>query len=152
MVDHPSTLLMGVVPPPLIGLHRFQVRRPPIHQGVLTSPPPCPNPPPLHCHSGAPPAHQAILGIHGTHPSTSGSGALLGGDGSSLPASSSSSPSSWRALRRVLLLVGPEGDFTPGEVDRLLATGRVVAVGLGRNRLRTETAAIALLSLAVLME
>lgn len=41
-----------------------------------------------------------------------------------------------------LLLIGPEGDFTPEEAELLLASG-FHAVSLGKARLRTETAAIA---------
>jgi len=44
-----------------------------------------------------------------------------------------------------LLIVGPEGDFTPAEVDSLVAAG-AVPVGLGPLRLRVETAAIGLLA------
>ncbi|WIA32882.1 hypothetical protein OEZ86_006056 [Tetradesmus obliquus] len=51
--------------------------------------------------------------------------------------------------QRCYLLVGPEGDFTPAEVQGLADAG-VLPVGLGSNRLRTETAAMALLSAAVL--
>ena len=40
------------------------------------------------------------------------------------------------------MLVGPEGDFTEGEVSLAMATG-FQAVGLGPTRLRTETAALA---------
>lgn len=50
---------------------------------------------------------------------------------------------------KMMLIVGPEGDFTPREVDLLMQAG-AKPVGLGENRLRTETAAIALLSLAML--
>lgn len=40
-----------------------------------------------------------------------------------------------------LILIGPEGDFTPGEVE--LALGHdFIPVTLGNNRLRTETAAL----------
>ncbi|KAF8067207.1 rsmE [Scenedesmus sp. PABB004] len=49
------------------------------------------------------------------------------------------------------LLVGPEGDWTPSEVAALAAAG-VRPVGLGTSRLRTETAALALLSAAVLQQ
>lgn len=45
------------------------------------------------------------------------------------------------------LIVGPEGDFTPAEVDALLEAGGI-AVGLGPLRLRVETAAVALLAAA----
>jgi 16S rRNA (uracil1498-N3)-methyltransferase len=41
----------------------------------------------------------------------------------------------------VIILIGPEGDFTPGEID--LAISRdFLPVSLGSNRLRTETAGI----------
>ncbi|MDE6311052.1 MAG: 16S rRNA (uracil(1498)-N(3))-methyltransferase [Muribaculaceae bacterium] len=41
----------------------------------------------------------------------------------------------------VTILVGPEGDFTPEEVDAALKAG-FLAVTMGDNRLRTETAAL----------
>jgi len=50
----------------------------------------------------------------------------------------------WTALRRgqsALLLIGPEGDFDAGEVDRAVAAG-FVPVHLGPSRLRTETAGV----------
>lgn len=40
------------------------------------------------------------------------------------------------------VLIGPEGDFTPDEVEAALAAG-YQAVSLGESRLRTETAALA---------
>jgi len=42
----------------------------------------------------------------------------------------------------VLILIGPEGDFSPAEVEQAIATG-FIPVSLGSSRLRTETAAIA---------
>jgi hypothetical protein len=48
-----------------------------------------------------------------------------------------------------MLLVGPEGDFTEEEMQELLAAG-AKPVGLGPNRLRVETAAIAMVAGAVL--
>ena len=42
----------------------------------------------------------------------------------------------------VLLLIGPEGDFSENEVQEAMTQG-FVAVSLGNSRLRTETAAIA---------
>lgn len=39
------------------------------------------------------------------------------------------------------IFIGPEGDFTPGEVNLCIAAG-CTPVSLGRQRLRTETAAI----------
>lgn len=50
-----------------------------------------------------------------------------------------------------LLLVGPEGDFTPEELEALIAAG-AKPVGLGPNRLRVETAAVAMLAAATLCE
>lgn len=41
-----------------------------------------------------------------------------------------------------LVLIGPEGDFTPEEVESAIAKG-FKSLGLGKSRLRTETAAIA---------
>jgi 16S rRNA (uracil1498-N3)-methyltransferase len=40
------------------------------------------------------------------------------------------------------LLIGPEGDFTQNEVNLCVESG-FVPVSLGKQRLRTETAAIA---------
>ena len=39
------------------------------------------------------------------------------------------------------ILIGPEGDFTPGEIEQAVETGWQ-PVSLGKSRLRTETAAI----------
>jgi len=47
-----------------------------------------------------------------------------------------------RAGERVLVLIGPEGDFTPEEVDLALRQG-FTALSLGEARLRTETAGLA---------
>jgi len=49
--------------------------------------------------------------------------------------------------RKGVLIIGPEGDFTEEEVKKMTESG-VVGVGLGPFRLRTETAAVALLSFA----
>ncbi|MDO8432710.1 MAG: RsmE family RNA methyltransferase [Candidatus Binatus sp.] len=51
------------------------------------------------------------------------------------------------APRAILIATGPEGDFDPGERAAAHAAG-FVAAGLGSNRLRSETAAIAALSIA----
>ena len=40
-----------------------------------------------------------------------------------------------------LILIGPEGDFTPNEIDDALQSG-YKAITLGDSRLRTETAAL----------
>ena len=45
-------------------------------------------------------------------------------------------------FQKYLVLIGPEGDFTPEEVDLALNKG-FKALTLGENRLRTETAALA---------
>ena len=42
---------------------------------------------------------------------------------------------------RYLILIGPEGDFTPNEIDDALQNG-FKAITLGESRLRTETAAL----------
>jgi 16S rRNA (uracil1498-N3)-methyltransferase len=42
-----------------------------------------------------------------------------------------------------VILIGPEGDFSPGEVNQALGKG-FSAITLGDHRLRTETAALAL--------
>ncbi len=42
---------------------------------------------------------------------------------------------------RYLILIGPEGDFTPHEIDMALQNG-YNAITLGESRLRTETAAL----------
>lgn len=47
----------------------------------------------------------------------------------------------------ILLLCGPEGDFTDEELAAVRAAG-FVAAGLGERRLRSETAALAALSIA----
>lgn len=49
---------------------------------------------------------------------------------------------------RVTILVGPEGGFSEQEID-LARHGRALAVSLGPNRLRTETAAVVAVALTV---
>lgn len=49
--------------------------------------------------------------------------------------------------RGILIAVGPEGDFDGDELAKLANAG-FVAAGLGPNRLRSETAAVAAVSLA----
>lgn len=46
-----------------------------------------------------------------------------------------------RPATDTLILIGPEGDFSPAEVRAALAAG-VIPVTMGDNRLRTETAAL----------
>jgi len=48
--------------------------------------------------------------------------------------------------KRIGIFIGPEGDFTEDEIHRILQAG-TVAVSLGENVLRTETAAIAALAI-----
>ena len=43
---------------------------------------------------------------------------------------------------RITILIGPEGDFSPAEVDAAIAAG-FLPLTLGDSRLRTETAAVA---------
>lgn len=45
------------------------------------------------------------------------------------------------ATRPIRILIGPEGDFSPKEVEMALSQG-YQPVSLGESRLRTETAAI----------
>ncbi len=52
--------------------------------------------------------------------------------------------------KSVLVLIGPEGDFSEQEVENALQLG-FVPVSLGNSRLRTETAAIVACHTAVLM-
>ena len=52
--------------------------------------------------------------------------------------------------RDVLILIGPEGDFSEQEVETAIANG-FVPVGLGRSRLRTETAGVVACHTAVLL-
>ena len=44
------------------------------------------------------------------------------------------------------MAIGPEGDFSPNEIEQALATN-YQAIGLGPTRLRTETAGIFALSI-----
>ena len=43
------------------------------------------------------------------------------------------------ANKNTLILIGPEGDFTTNEID-IAQQHECIAVSLGKNRLRTETA------------
>ena len=55
-----------------------------------------------------------------------------------------------RKGRDVLILIGPEGDFSEQEVEMAIKEG-FVPVGLGRSRLRTETAGVVACHTAVLL-
>jgi RsmE family RNA methyltransferase len=50
--------------------------------------------------------------------------------------------------RAMLIACGPEGDFAPDETAAAADAG-FVSAGLGRSRLRSETAAIAAVAIAV---
>jgi 16S rRNA (uracil1498-N3)-methyltransferase len=50
----------------------------------------------------------------------------------------------------VLILIGPEGDFSEQEVEMAIREG-FLPVGLGRSRLRTETAGVVACHTAVLL-
>ena len=43
--------------------------------------------------------------------------------------------------RKTLILIGPEGDFSPNEIDKA-TNNNYQAISLGNNRLRTETAGV----------
>ncbi len=47
----------------------------------------------------------------------------------------------YKSGENALIMIGPEGDFSPGEVEEALESG-FKAVTFGNNRLRTETAAL----------
>ena len=54
------------------------------------------------------------------------------------------------SLSSKIILIGPEGDFTPAEIEQALQN-HFIAVALGETRLRTETAGIAAASLLCLV-
>ena len=49
--------------------------------------------------------------------------------------------------KKISLLIGPEGDFSPNEREMILAKDNAISFSISRNILRTETAAISALSL-----
>ncbi|HMD13590.1 MAG TPA: RsmE family RNA methyltransferase, partial [Bacteroidota bacterium] len=53
--------------------------------------------------------------------------------------------------KNILMLVGPEGGFTPEEVLRCRTSG-FQTVYLGERRLRTETAAVVMAALSTLIQ
>jgi 16S rRNA (uracil1498-N3)-methyltransferase len=55
-----------------------------------------------------------------------------------------------RKGRDVLILIGPEGDFSVEEVQQAMEVG-YVSVSLGASRLRTETAALSAVMMANLV-
>lgn len=56
-------------------------------------------------------------------------------------------PATLRAGEAAIVLIGPEGDFSPEEIDLALARG-FEEITLGQQRLRTETAALAAVVMA----
>ena len=52
-----------------------------------------------------------------------------------------------KPLKEIIVLIGPEGDFTTDELDKAKINGFEI-VNLGNNRLRTETAALLSCSIA----
>ena len=46
-----------------------------------------------------------------------------------------------KGKKRILLLIGPEGDFTPDELEKAIEN-KALMITLGRQVLRVETAAI----------
>ena len=48
---------------------------------------------------------------------------------------------SFATATNCIILIGPEGDFTPSEIEATMLQG-FVPVSLGETRLRTETAAL----------
>lgn len=59
-------------------------------------------------------------------------------------------PAALRPGEAALVLIGPEGDFSPEEIDAALACG-FEEITLGRQRLRTETAAVAAVTMAAVV-
>jgi 16S rRNA (uracil1498-N3)-methyltransferase len=49
-----------------------------------------------------------------------------------------------------IILIGPEGDFTPAEIELAVSNG-FIPVALGDTRLRTETAGVAAATLLCLV-
>ena len=66
------------------------------------------------------------------------------------PAGKAYLPSTLRPGEAALVLVGPEGDFSPAEIDAALACG-FEEITLGPQRLRTETAAVVAVTMAAVV-
>lgn len=71
-------------------------------------------------------------------------------DAARSPAGKTYFPSTLRRGEAALVLIGPEGDFSPEEIDLALANG-FEEITLGRQRLRTETAALAAVVMAAVV-
>jgi len=50
-------------------------------------------------------------------------------------------------FKRIVFFIGPEGDFTPGEISKALESG-CIPISLGNNVLKVDTAAICVISFA----
>jgi 16S rRNA (uracil1498-N3)-methyltransferase len=59
----------------------------------------------------------------------------------SLPADASGASSPYQDILSKIILIGPEGDFTPAEIEEAMQNG-FIPVTLGETRLRAETAGI----------
>ena len=66
------------------------------------------------------------------------------------PAGKAYLPSTLRPGEAALVLIGPEGDFSPAEIDAALACG-FEEITLGPQRLRTETAAVVAVTMAAVV-
>jgi len=56
-----------------------------------------------------------------------------------------------KKIKKIIVLIGPEGDFTPGEIDLAKKSG-FLPISLGERVLRVDTAAIAVVSFIKLNE
>lgn len=77
------------------------------------------------------------------------------GQKNTMPLALSGQPSATLSLtnnkRRILVLIGPEGDFSHSEIEAAFAD-QFTAVSLGETRLRTETAALYAVTAASLLQ
>lgn len=53
----------------------------------------------------------------------------------------------WKNFKRIVFFIGPEGDFTKGEIARALQSG-CIPISLGSNVLKVDTAALSVVSFA----
>jgi 16S rRNA (uracil1498-N3)-methyltransferase len=79
----------------------------------------------------------------------SGSQAFVGAEGASATLGSALDKHGENKTTERVLIIGPEGDFSPEELEQMVEKG-VIPVTMGNRRLRTETAAIAMLSYATI--
>ena len=52
-----------------------------------------------------------------------------------------------RKIKEILILIGPEGDFSPSEREFILSFSQVVPFTISKNILRSDTAVISAISL-----